>query len=472
MSLTKVTYAMIEGAAFNALDYGADPTGTSNSRAAIQAAIDAAQANGGGTVVIPEGTYLINSTSSPDSLANGLVVPYTSANGTANRVVLQGMGRSTVLQAGNNNMVVVRFCDSHGAVQDLSINGTGYTGVVGLGCIPENITQTTTLVFQLYNIFSGLYIISCAEGFTMKTGPDVGGADSGCWYNILKDTHIYQCTRGIWLQDGPNASCSPCNRNTFVNVRCGQNMNTGLQIDAGDTNKFYAVNFEGISSGTTPNATPTAIYIRQTSPVGGFDNNNNVFMGCTSEANTRDLNNFNPRSQFFGNSLTGSKVNTAGGAGFGLISIGGDDASQVPQIYGGGVYQAGSQVPGLNNGTTFNTSSGTAEVLLDATFQTNRSFQEKSGSSGTIANGATFTITIPTPRRPQLLFVYSNFNLLQNGMYLLCGDGVANITVATIVSAAAIAVSGTAGNQVTVTNNYGGSANLQYTLTPFGVAAS
>lgn len=469
---------MIEGAAYNVLDFGADPTGVSDSRAACQAAIDKAQANGGGTVVIPEGTYLIAGTNSADAVLNGLIVPYTSANGTADRVIIQGQGRSTVLKANTNNMYVIRFCDNHGGVRDLSIDGNGKTSVVGLGCVPESATQTSTLVFQVYNIFSGLYILGCDEGFTLKTGPDVGGGDSGCWYNILKDTHIFQCTRGIWLQDGPNASCSPCNRNVFMNVRCGQNMNTGLQIDAGDTNKFYAVNFEGIGSGTSPNSTPTAIYILQTSPIGGFDNNSNEFFGCTNEGNTRDLNNFNPRTQFFGTNFAPAKVNTAGGAGYGLVCIGGDDASQVPQIGLGLVYQANGQIPGLNNGHTFVTTSGLAEVFPDAVIQTTaamkatRSFEEISGDSGVIANGATFTITIPTPRRPQLLFLYSAYNLNQSAVFMLVGDAVLNIGVSNIVTTPSISISGTAANQVTVTNNYGGSARILYTLTPFGVAAA
>jgi len=472
MSLTKVSYSMILGAPFNVLDYGADSTGATDSRAACQAAIDACRTAGGGTVYFPEGQYLINGTTSADAVLNGLLIPYNSSNGTANRVVLQGDGRSTVLLAGSNNMNIIRFSDSNGGVKDMSLNGNSRTSVFGLACIPENVNQTSTLVFQLYNIFAGLYILNCAEGFTMKTGPDVGGGDSGCWYNVLKDTHIYQCTRGIWLQDGPNAGCSPCNRNVFMNVRCGQSMNTGLQIDAGDTNKFYAVNFEGIGSGTSPNATPTAIYIRQTSPVGGFDNNGNTFFGTTCECNTRDLNNFNSRTQSFGCFYAAAKVNTAGGASYGLIVIGGDDPSQVPQIYGGGTYQANSQVPGLNNGTTFNTSTGVAEVLIDGTVQTTTSFQEKGAASGSIANGATVVITIPTPRRPQLLFVYSTFNLAQPGMFLICGDGTATINVGNIIVCPIVTVSATSANQVTLTNTAGASSNLRYTLTPFGVSAA
>lgn len=59
MSLTKVTYSMINGAVVNVLDYGADNTGASNTSAQIQNAIDAASSIKG-TVYFPAGTYKIN----------------------------------------------------------------------------------------------------------------------------------------------------------------------------------------------------------------------------------------------------------------------------------------------------------------------------------------------------------------------------------------------------------------------------
>ena len=57
MALTKTTNRMMEGAYVNVLDYGADPTGSSDSTSEIQAAIDAAGAN---TVYVPDGTFLVN----------------------------------------------------------------------------------------------------------------------------------------------------------------------------------------------------------------------------------------------------------------------------------------------------------------------------------------------------------------------------------------------------------------------------
>lgn len=55
MALTKATYSMIEGAPVNVLDYGADPTGTTDSTSAINNAIAA-----GNNIYIPQGTYNIN----------------------------------------------------------------------------------------------------------------------------------------------------------------------------------------------------------------------------------------------------------------------------------------------------------------------------------------------------------------------------------------------------------------------------
>ena len=61
MSLTKVSYSMITGALVNVLDYGADPTGTADSKSAIQAAIDYAQLTFS-TVYFPTGLYVISGT--------------------------------------------------------------------------------------------------------------------------------------------------------------------------------------------------------------------------------------------------------------------------------------------------------------------------------------------------------------------------------------------------------------------------
>jgi hypothetical protein len=59
MALTKVTYSMILGASVNVLDYGVVGNGVANDTAAIQAAVAAVKAAGGGTLYFPKGTYKV-----------------------------------------------------------------------------------------------------------------------------------------------------------------------------------------------------------------------------------------------------------------------------------------------------------------------------------------------------------------------------------------------------------------------------
>lgn len=120
MSLTKVSYSMINGAPFNVLDYGADPTGVADSAAAIQAAITAASASVAGStgavVYFPTGTYLISTT---------ITLP--------NRVGLQGAnGRGTTIKPHSSFASQYMFHASNGTssmfaswIRDMFIDGRG-----------------------------------------------------------------------------------------------------------------------------------------------------------------------------------------------------------------------------------------------------------------------------------------------------------------------------------------------------------
>lgn len=59
MALTKVSFSMIEGAPFNILDYGADPTGSADSTQAIKDALTAGGSNC--AIYLPTGTYKVTS---------------------------------------------------------------------------------------------------------------------------------------------------------------------------------------------------------------------------------------------------------------------------------------------------------------------------------------------------------------------------------------------------------------------------
>src|SRR5688572_18882103 len=70
------------GATYNVLTYGADPSGVADSTAAIQQAIDAAGAAGGGVVYLPAGTFRVK----PPAGAVGAL--YIGKSG----IVLRGAG--------------------------------------------------------------------------------------------------------------------------------------------------------------------------------------------------------------------------------------------------------------------------------------------------------------------------------------------------------------------------------------------
>lgn len=317
--------------------YGAVGDGVTDDRAAIQTAITVARnssTSAGARVFIPRGTYRLVGVASSDSVSNGLLIPYTSANSASSRITIVGEGRSTILRAGSTGMVIVRLSDSHCGISDLTIDGNSLANTWGLGIIPESVTQTTTQVHNNFNRGRGLYIINCTEALPMQAGPKVAGADSGCWYNDIQ-AFIYNCTRGVWMRDPPNAA-SGANRNT-LRGRIGQGVNTGIQIDAGDTNRFV-MNLEGITSGTSPNATPTAVKILMTAAVGLLDNNDNIFTDCVLEGNTRDLDNANTATHIIGGVWTATKF---GGGGVLPRTMIGGDPSLMPLVMPGLAYGEG-----------------------------------------------------------------------------------------------------------------------------------
>jgi len=73
----------IKGPVFNVVDYGAVPNNGKNASAAIQAAIDACEAAGGGVVFFPKGTFIIND----DKMTTQPRIRVTQS-----RVVLRGSG--------------------------------------------------------------------------------------------------------------------------------------------------------------------------------------------------------------------------------------------------------------------------------------------------------------------------------------------------------------------------------------------
>ena len=316
-------------------------------RAAIQAAIDAVQEKGGGTVFLPAGTYVLD----------GEIV--ISSDG----VRLVGESRATVLKAGKEAETLIHFAASHGGVENLTLHGRGdlagmigghaaksteHPGVTAIRVSPRRPFPKDRRVHVNYNRFCNLVIAGCATGIVLQAAPNVPArGDSGCWYNVFDTILVIYTTRGIWFRDPANDRGSSPNRNQFYSVRVGQSVNTAVQIDAGDTNSFIGCSFEGVGLVTWPSKTPTAILIKHNSSAGA-DNNCNTFVCARFEGNAVDVENHNGYTEFYASNFNYGKKFSGSNP---MYVVGGYDPSYTPQITPGIVHAEG--LPGLGNGITF-----------------------------------------------------------------------------------------------------------------------
>jgi hypothetical protein len=263
MSLTTVKGSVLNRGV-NVKDYGAVGDGVTDDTAAIQAAIDAAGASGGGTVRLPVGSYAISST-----ITIGDGVPGTAS--TYNNVHLMGDGcapldgpgaATTLLWIGATNTTTVM----------VSINGRiSGCGVSNIYINADN--KAGTCLRVLSNVAGDFYQIHCSN-FT-SIGIDLGiqsSAPSANWYattnsfrNLFITTSNEGCV-GIKLQgratEGSGETYSnDWHRNTFHAVVVGvpRTLNPAAQFPCAlylgytDSNTFIECDFQlnGITADVT-----------------------------------------------------------------------------------------------------------------------------------------------------------------------------------------------------------------------------
>jgi hypothetical protein len=163
MALTKATYSMITGAWANALDYGADPTGATDSTTALQNAI-----NSGLPVYIPEGTYLTD--------------VLTARTGQGFQFIGAGAGK-TIFQERTANTGILK-----------NPNGIQFNGRIGQFSIKCNASSNGTgygiFVSGFYNtIFEQIQYLSNGTGY-WESMFNVSAWPQLCYGNTINQMEI------------------------------------------------------------------------------------------------------------------------------------------------------------------------------------------------------------------------------------------------------------------------------------------
>jgi hypothetical protein len=196
MSLTKVSYSLITGASINVLDFGADPTGATDSTEAFTAAKTKALATNK-TLYIPAGTY-------KGSIA--------VASGETNLIIVGENRRTTIIEAKDNSTatISVHWAAFNVKIESLTIkntaalnNGTHY-GIHALGSGVNNGASGLNIkdcVVSGYNInirldeFNDMTVVEC---ILLSAVAGAGAAPIGA--NFYAGSPTYPCV-GLDVND-------------------------------------------------------------------------------------------------------------------------------------------------------------------------------------------------------------------------------------------------------------------------------
>lgn len=167
MSLTKVSYSMINGAVANVLDYGADTTGATDSTAAFDAAIDT-----GKKVFIPNGTYSVADIAIKDNCE----IEGESKAGVILEVNTNSSGVFTCTDVTNIRISNLTMKAKSGVTNAYGYKQTDRSGYTSYSAF-SNIETYGDLLVSYYGFFIFQVWDKCRDGY-LGTAP-VGQAHTG-----------------------------------------------------------------------------------------------------------------------------------------------------------------------------------------------------------------------------------------------------------------------------------------------------
>lgn len=295
MALTKTTYSMINGACYNVLDYGANPSLADNT-AAIQAALDACNSAGGGRVHFPAGTYL---TGKLTVYSNMMI----TGDGVANTIIKLKANSNTSLVISENAYAQWAANSSTGTtnltIYDIVFDGNRAQNPIENG---ESIYQAGVVLYGYGFKINRVHIINTRDaGFATKWY--LGEPDPYTEASFFGDMVISISGRDGWYASGPH----DMNINNVLIANAGQNI----------ANNYSGMHFLGEMNARVMgcHVFSHSSYVRMKEAL-FLESSNSDFTNChfegASYANVHfknaSNNNFDPACRFY------SLVNYAGGS--------------------------------------------------------------------------------------------------------------------------------------------------------------
>jgi hypothetical protein len=274
MSLTKVTYSMINGPVANVVDFGADPTGAADSYAAILAAINSNAA----IIQFPAGTFKVTQTI---VLGRGIVFNGAGAqDGSGGNGQSAGVASTVINYTGTGNAIEVGASYTE-QVSNIHVSNLMITGNVLAdgGLFIGTLTGANKCTFKNLGVF----------GFTNTTSnKGYGVGIRNCIESLFENVYVHGC------RDGFNIGFGACTSLQFLSCYSRVNIRYGWLIRQGNGSSWYQCLAEGnlkngilISASGTVNISHLSFYswysefnqIDETGPVCAIDQNDTATVG-------------------------------------------------------------------------------------------------------------------------------------------------------------------------------------------------